>query len=104
MALDPSQLIGPVGGLLALAYAAGWVTAEKRTEKRMKAAIAQLKHDCERRDAEKSGQIAALTTQVNTLNDFMRRGMERQMGQMHDSTVRMIDGGQIRPPLREGGE
>lgn len=86
------DVTGPFGGIIGGAYALGCVSGWGFAMWQMNARIAEHKTE-----------IADLKTQVATLNAFMMRGMQRQLDQVHDSTVRMIDRGVIVPPLGEGG-
>jgi hypothetical protein len=96
------DLTGPFGGALGAVYALGCVSGWGFAMRQMTARIADLRADCERHNAEKAAEIAGLKADIAKLNDFMMRGMERQLGQIKDSTVRMIDRGRIDPPL--GGD
>jgi hypothetical protein len=84
-ALDSTQWIGPLGGLLCVTFAAGCVAGWTFAMKLMNARIASLKTE-----------IIELKGQVKTLNDFMLRGMERQLGQVRASTYRVIVDGEER--------
>lgn len=92
---------GPIGGAIATAYALGCASGWGFNMRLMVRRVAELRRDCEKHDAEQKAHIARLEGEVDKLNGFMMRGMERQLDQMHDSTVRMIDRGRITPPLGE---
>ena len=83
--LDSTQWVGPIGGLLCITFGAGCVAGWAFAMKLMNAQIRIL-----------NGEIADLKGQVATLNSFMLRGMERQLGQVRASTYRVIVDGQER--------
>jgi Tfp pilus assembly protein PilO len=83
--LDSAQWIGPLGGLLCVTFAAGCIAGWTFAMKLMNARIASMK-----------AEITDLKSQVKELNAFMMRGMERQLGQVRESTYRVIVDGQER--------
>jgi hypothetical protein len=85
-----SLLLGPLGGIVALAYAAGaasgWgfcvLTVLRVTNKQ----IARLEGEhaaCERK-------IVALEARVKEVEDRYTHGMERQLGQVRSSSLRNL--------------
>jgi hypothetical protein len=70
--------------------AAGWGFAMKL----MKTRIDDLKADMAREREECREEIKGLKEQVGRLNDFMFHGMERQLSQVRESTVRVLQGDQ----------
>jgi hypothetical protein len=83
--ISASQWLGPLGGLLCVTFAAGCVAGWTFAMKLMNARIAGMK-----------AQIVTLEGQVTKLNDFMFRGMERQLSQVRESSLRVIVDGQER--------
>jgi hypothetical protein len=83
--IDGSQWVGPLGGVLCVTFAAGCVAGWTFAMKLMTARIATMK-----------AQIVSLEAQVTKLNDFMFRGMERQLSQVRESSLRVIVDGQER--------
>ncbi len=81
---------GPFGGLLSVAYGAGCVSGWTFAMWNVKARLAEQK-----------AEITELKAQVAKLNDFVLRGAERQMGQLRESTIHLLDRGKIIPPLGE---
>lgn len=83
---DASQFIGPVGGLLALSYAAGWITAEKRVRgyiRKLETTNAADQAECNRR-------ITLLEDRCQELEDRSYHGQERQLAQVRESSYRVI--------------
>jgi hypothetical protein len=89
-----AMLLGPLGGIVALAYAAGaasgWgfcvLTVLRITNRqitRLEGELASEKADCARR-------LAALETRVKEVEDRYTHGMERQLGQIRDSSLRNL--------------
>jgi hypothetical protein len=76
---DAAQLAGPLGGLLSATFGAGCVAGWTFAMKLMNARIQSMKTE-----------IVDLKGQVNKLNDFMLRGMERQLSQVRESSLRVI--------------
>jgi hypothetical protein len=83
--IDPAQWIGPLGGLLCITFAAGCVAGWTFAMKLMSQRIASMK-----------AEITELKGHVGRLNDFMLRGMERQLGQVRTSSYRVIVDGEER--------
>lgn len=89
-----AMLLGPLGGIVALAYAAGaasgWgfnmLTVLRITNKQ----IARLEGELASEKAECSRRIAALELRVKEVEDRYTHGMERQLGQVRQSTARVI--------------
>lgn len=88
--LEPSQFIGPLGGVLCVAFAMGCVAGWGFAMKLMKGRIDDLKADMVRERDECRDEISELKVQVKTLNDFMLHGMERQLAQVRESSVQLI--------------
>lgn len=89
-----SLLLGPLGGIVALAYAAGaasgWgfcvLTVLRITNRqiaRLETALAEEKAECARK-------ISALENRVKEVEDRYTHGMERQLGQVRESSNRML--------------
>lgn len=89
-----AMLLGPLGGIVALAYAAGaasgWgfcvLTVLRITNKQIERLETEL------RDEKKqcADQIAALTLRVKEVEDRYTNGMERQLSQVRQSSVEII--------------
>ena len=88
--LEPGQFIGPLGGLLCVAFGMGCVAGWGFAMKLMSSRLSDLKNDCERRDEEHKKVIEELKVDVRKLNDFMLHGMERQLAQTRESSVRVL--------------
>lgn len=83
--LDTAQWLGPLGGLLCITFGSGCVAGWTFAMRLMNQRIASMK-----------AEITELKTQVNNLNAFMMRGMERQLGQVRASSLRVFVEGQER--------
>lgn len=83
--LDSAQWLGPIGGLLCVTFAAGCVAGWSFAMKMMNQRIASMK-----------SEIDALQAKVQRMDDFLLRGMERQLGQVRQSSYRVIVDGQER--------
>jgi hypothetical protein len=88
--LEFDQFIGPLGGLLCVAFGMGCIAGWGFAMKLMATRIADLKADCEKRDGEQKALIGKLQADVDKLNDFLLHGMERQLAANRDATVRVI--------------
>ena len=88
-------LLGPLGGIVALAYAAGaasgWgfcmLTILRITNKQ----ITRLEGELATEKAECGRKIAALELRVRDVEDRYTHGMERQLGQIRVSSVQMFE-------------
>lgn len=92
---------GPIGGILAAAYGAGavsgWTFAHKIVGKQIRMLrddMAEDKADCDKR-------IADLTNRLRVVEDRGYQGLERQLGQVHNSALHIIRNGRIDPPLED---
>jgi hypothetical protein len=83
--ISASQWLGPLGGLLCVTFAAGCVAGWTFAMKLMNARIASMK-----------AEIVDLKGKVERLNEFMFDGMKRQLGQVRESSLRVIVDGQER--------
>jgi hypothetical protein len=83
--LDSAQWVGPLGGLLCITFAAGCVAGWSFAMKLMNARIASMKEE-----------IVTLQDKVARLDDFLLRGMERQLTQVRDSSYRIFVEGEER--------
>lgn len=95
VAFSASSLLGPNGGLLGLAYAAGAASAWLFAMRTVYKMLTRERESCEKR-------VALLEEQVRSLNDkytdlLERIGIERQMMQIRDSSRRVIH-------RKEGGD
>lgn len=88
--LEFNQFIGPLGGLLSVAFGMGCVAGWGFAMKLMNGRIRDLKADVLRERDECHRRVGDLETQVRALNDFMLHGMERQLAQVRESSVRII--------------
>lgn len=90
-----SMLLGPLGGIVALAYAAGaasgWgfcvLTVLRITNRqitRLEGELASEKAECARR-------ISALESRVKEVEDRYTHGMERQLGQVRLSSENLLE-------------
>lgn len=83
--LDTAQWLGPLGGLLCVTFASGCVAGWNFAMKLMNARIASMKEE-----------IKTLQSKVERLDEFLLRGMERQLGQVRASSYRVIIDGEER--------
>ena len=90
--LEFDQFLGPLGGLLSVAFAMGCIAGWGFAMKLMKSRIDDLKADMAREREECREDISELKAQIKTLNDFMLHGMERQLAQVRQSSVAIIRG------------
>lgn len=88
-AFNVSFLLGPFGGIVALAYAAGCASGWAFSSRTVLKIVIKEREECERR-------IAALENRVRELEERYFGGMERQLMQVRDSSVRIIDRGRVR--------
>lgn len=83
VAFSASSLLGPIGGLIGLAFgagaSAGWFFAIRTVYK----IVTKERESCEKR-------VTILEEQVRALNERYTAGMERQLGQIRQSTVRIL--------------
>lgn len=88
VAFSASSLLGPNGGLIGLAYAAGagscWFFMQRTVFK----IVTREREACEKR-------LAALEEQVRELNDRYTAGLERQLWQVRESTYQVFWGDRI---------
>lgn len=88
--LELNQFIGPLGGLLSVAFGMGCIAGWGFAMKLMNGRIRDLKTDVEREREDCHRRVEDLETQVRKLNDFMLHGMERQLAQVRESSLRII--------------
>jgi hypothetical protein len=88
--LDSSVWIGPFGGLLCMAFAAGCVAGWGFAMKLMKDRIGDLKADIARERDECDRRISGLETRVREVEDRYTHGMERQLGQVRVSGYHVL--------------
>lgn len=90
-----SMLLGPLGGIVALAYAAGaasgWgfcvltvLRITNRQIERLEGELATEKAECARR-------ISALESRVKEVEDRYTHGMERQLAQVRSSSEHLLE-------------
>ena len=107
---DVAQLTGPMGGLLAVAWAAGAGMGYAFNGKTVGKRVRELREEMEERDlkcdqkmaemkAEYLRSIHDLTTRLREIEDRAFYGMQRQAEQVRDSTAHLIDRGVITPPI-----
>lgn len=88
------MLLGPLGGVVALAFAAGaaagWgfcvATILRVTNKQ----IARLEKELEQERADCAREIAELKQRLQIVEDRYTTGMERQLGQIRRSSRRIL--------------
>lgn len=96
-----AMLLGPLGGIVALAYAAGaasgWgfcvLTVLRITNRqitRLEGELAQQKAETAAEKADCARRINSLELRVREVEDRYANGMERQLGQVRQSTSRVI--------------
>jgi len=89
-----SYLLGPFGGIVALAFGAGsglgWSFAIRTVFKLTKAQVAELKDENRREREECERRINALEARVKEVEDRYTSGMERQLAQVRESGARII--------------
>lgn len=92
-----AMLLGPLGGIVALAFASGaasgWgfcvLTLLRITNKH----IERLENELRDEKKQCADQIAALTQRVKEVEDRYTNGMERQLSQVRQSSVAIIERG-----------
>lgn len=86
-AFDASYFIGPFGGIVAIAFgagaAAGWAFASQTVLK----LVTKEREECERR-------IGLLEARVRELEERYIGGLERQLGQIRQSSVSVLRKGE----------
>lgn len=96
-----AMLLGPLGGVVALAYAAGaasgWgfcvLTVLRITNKqieRLEGELAEQKTETAAEKAECARKISSLELRVKEVEDRYTHGMERQLSQVRHSSARVI--------------
>jgi hypothetical protein len=96
-AFSAATLLGPVGGMIGLAFAAGasagWLFAERTVLKLTRKQVDDLREDGARRDADCKREIFDLKNEVNGLRERERMGLERLLAQHHESSYRLLSDG-----------
>lgn len=90
--IEPAQFIGPLGGLLCVVFAMGCVAGWGFAMKLMKTRMDELKADIERERESCDRRISGLEQRVREVEDRYTHGMERQLGQVRQSTVHLLKG------------
>lgn len=95
MPFDPSSLLGPVGGLIAIAYAAGaasgYAFCLRTMYKILKAQADKDELKCEEEVEHYKKRVAELERECRTLNDRLIFGLERQKEATHNAGVYLLD-------------
>ena len=94
---DITMLAGPLGGLLAGSWGTGAVMGYSFAAKTIGRQVRSLRADMDKSEAKCREDIRDLTARLRTVEDRAYNGLERQLGQVRESTVHLIDGGVIRP-------
>lgn len=94
------DLTGPLGGIIAAAYGAGAVMGFGFAHKTVGKRVAELKEDMRLDKLDCDTRITDLTRRMREVEDRYLNGMERQLVQSRESTVRVLRDGDIIPPLR----
>lgn len=101
MSFDPSLLTGPLGGLLAIAYAAGAVSGYTFC---LRTIYKLLKAQAEKDEATAKQRIEHLELEAKIASERLIHGMERQQAQVRDSTIRLVHRGRIKDAAFEEEE
>lgn len=100
VAFSASELMGPVGGLVGLAFAAGatagWNFAVRTVLKLTTKRFDDLKETTTAEQQKCEVRVAALEQEMKALRDQYTDGLERQLQQVRESTIRMMSEGQIK--------
>lgn len=86
-----NQFIGPIGGLLCIAFAMGGAAGWGFAVKLLSARITDLKADILRERMECHTALADHANRIRELEDRAYHGQERQLAQVRQSTVTVID-------------
>lgn len=90
-------LSGPLGGTLGLMLfiggAAGWKFRERTYDTFCTQRIAEMQEAMKREREECDARIADLTRRMDRWEKLATGGMLREIAQLHDSGVRLIEGG-----------
>lgn len=89
-AIESSAWFGPIGGLLCVAFAMGCVAGWSFAMKLMKERLEEMKSDMNRERDDCNRRITLLETRVKDVEDLYMHGMERQLGQVRQSTVSIL--------------
>lgn len=95
MPFDPTTLLGPIGGVIALAYAAGaasgYAFCLRTMYKILKIQADKDETECEKRLDAADHKIQALEDQVKLLNERLLHGMERQHDQVNRAGIYLLN-------------
>lgn len=95
MAFDPSTLLGPLGGLIAIAYgagaASGYAFCLRTMYKILKAHTDKTEQQCEKRCDELEEACHQKDAEIKQLNERLIFGLERQKIATHDAGVYLIE-------------
>lgn len=92
-----SLLAGPLGGLLAGTWGAGAVMGYSFAHRTIGKRVTELKQDVDKGEAKCREDIRDLTNRLRELEDRQFYGSQRQLAQTHDSTIHLLDRGEITP-------
>lgn len=102
-----AYLMGPVGGLLGLAFGAGatagWQFSQRTMMSMLRKQVDSLTSDLaseralrQREKDDCDNRIRQLENRIQTIDDRYTSGLERQLMQVRESSARLIDQGRIR--------
>ena len=94
------SLLGPSGGQLAIAFGAGCAAGYAfciRTVYKLLGNHSDSRHnDCMKRIEELASENKKLNDRIVTLEERLYMGSNRQLAQVHESSVKLLDEGQVR--------
>lgn len=96
-----NQFIGPLGGLVCIAFAMGCIAGWGFAVKLLKAQITEIKADMQREREDCHTRLADHARRIVELEDRSFHGMERQLVANRDATVRVI--GDLKGTTTMGG-
>lgn len=100
VAFSASSLLGPTGGLIGLAFAAGatagWSFAVRTVLKLTNKQFEDLKEESKRERDQCNQRLDHLANQLNDLRERYTMGLERQAAQIRESGYRVLHGGHER--------
>jgi phosphoenolpyruvate-protein kinase (PTS system EI component) len=95
MAFDPSSFLGPIGGLIAIAYGAGTASGYAFCLRTMyqivKAQSDKNEKNCEHELEELKQKLEQKEAEIRTLNERLIYGLERQKLATHNAGVYLIE-------------
>lgn len=106
MSFDFGSLAGPLGGILAIAYgagaASGYAFCLRTMYKILKAQSEKDESECKDRIAKAESEVGriqdkceALQRECDSLKERLIGGTERQLAQVRDSGLKMVEKGKI---------